>query len=106
MSILVIATWIALGALVAALAISLLSIIVLLRKIRETAGLILFGVRAIAHQAAPIGDIVGDINRDLTEVRNSFAGLLEQAGAPLEGEELEVNRTQDRPGPERLVKEG
>ena len=88
----VILTWIALGALVGALALSLLSIIAVLRKIRETAGLILFGVRAIAHQAAPIGDIVGDINRDLSDVRNLFASLLEKtAGAEsLEKEKLEV----------------
>ncbi len=84
----VIVTFVAVGVLVAALALYLITIIALLRNIRRTAGLILFGVRAIAEQAGPVGEIVGEINADLTGVRNALQGLLRDAGA---------NSTQQRP---------
>ncbi len=82
MTALVIVTFVAVGVLVAALALYLITIIALLRNIRRTAGLILFGVRAIAEQAGPVGEIVGEINADLTGVRNALQGLLQQPAGP------------------------
>ncbi len=83
---LVIVTYVAIGALVAALAVVLLTIVVLLRKIRHTAGLILFGVRAIANQVAPVGPVVEEINSDLIGVRDALQSILDRAGEEPEPE--------------------
>ncbi len=80
MSALVVVTFVAIGVLVAALALTLITIIAILRSIRQTAGLILFGVRAIADQVSPVEDIVGEINADLAGVRDALRSLLEEAG--------------------------
>jgi hypothetical protein len=81
MSLLVLLTYIGVGLLVLALALYLLTIVVILRRVRETAGLIVFGLRAIAHQAEPVGEVAAQINADLTAVRDALHGLLEKAGA-------------------------
>jgi hypothetical protein len=81
MSLVVLVTFVALGVLILALAAYLLTIAFLLWRIRETAGLILFGLRAIAHQAEPVGQVVGEINADLTGVRDALNGVLAKAGA-------------------------
>ena len=80
MSLLTVLTYVAIFALVAAVAVTLLTVVVLLRRIRETAGLILFGVRAIAERARPVGPVVAEINGDLTAVQAALHGLMEKAG--------------------------
>lgn len=81
MSALVVVTFVALGILVAALALTLITVIAILRGIRRTAGSILFGVRAIADQLSPVEGIVGEINTDLTGVRDALRSLLQEASA-------------------------
>lgn len=64
------------GVLVLALAAYLLAILFLLRSTRDTLGKVLFGVRAIAHRAEPIGPILADVNRELISVRDAFDASL------------------------------
>lgn len=87
MNVLVVLTFVAVAVLVAALAVYLVWIIVILRSVRHTAGLIVFGVRAIADQVAPAGPIVDDINADLIGVRDALRGLLERHGEPAEAKD-------------------
>ncbi|HEX2031399.1 MAG TPA: hypothetical protein VHL78_08375 [Actinomycetota bacterium] len=93
MSLLFILTLVAVGVLVAALAVYLLAIIGILRGVQKTAGLILFGVRSIAHRAAPLGEILDEVNQDLTEVRD---GLRSVVGPPPAEERRET--AAGRPG--------
>ena len=87
MSVLTILTYVALAVLVLAVAVSLLTIVVILRRIRETAGLIVFGVRAIAERAKPVGPVVAEINADLIAVQGALHGLMEKAGLEKKDEE-------------------
>ncbi|MBW3664708.1 MAG: hypothetical protein KY469_16540 [Actinobacteria bacterium] len=70
--------------LVLALAAYLLTILYLLRSTRDTLGKVLFGVRAIAHRAEPIGPVLADANRELGTVRDAFNDAFpdEQPAAP------------------------
>ncbi|CAN5196917.1 hypothetical protein BH20ACT24_BH20ACT24_12540 [soil metagenome] len=112
MSTLVLLTFVAAGLLVAALAIYLITVILILRNVRQTAGLILFGVRAIADQAAPVAPIVGEINADLTGVRDGLAGILGAAGKPMEPQDTEgrtrdiIEPVADQPGPDTTTLRG
>ncbi len=67
------------GVLVAALAFYLLWVVVILRRLTDTLGKVLFGVRSIAHRVEPVAPIVTEINGDLAAV----AEALEQLGADL-----------------------
>ncbi|MDP9406673.1 MAG: hypothetical protein M3P95_01950 [Actinomycetota bacterium] len=67
------------GVLVAALAFYLLWVVVILRRLTDTLGKVLFGVRSIAHRVEPVGPVVTEINGDLAAV----AEALEQLGAAL-----------------------
>jgi hypothetical protein len=73
---LIILTLVGVGLLVVALALYLVTIIVILWRIRHTAGLILFGVRAIAHRAAPIGEVVTDLNATLGRARDALVEVV------------------------------
>lgn len=73
MSAAAIAALVVTGVLVAALAFFLLWVIVILRRLTDTLGKVLFGVRAIAHRVEPVGPVVNELNGDLTAV----AGALE-----------------------------
>lgn len=63
------------GLLVAALAFYLIWVVVLLRRIVDTLGKVVFGVRAIAHRTQPIGGILDEVNDDLTAVAEAVEGL-------------------------------
>lgn len=76
MDVLFVVTLVAVGVLVVTLAAYLLTIAWILRDVRRTVGLVLFGVRSIAHGVKPIEEIVGDINADLTEVRDTLFALV------------------------------
>lgn len=57
------------GVLVVALAVVLLAVLWLLHRTSDTLGKVLFGVRAIAHRAAPLDDALGEVNTHLLEIR-------------------------------------
>lgn len=71
-----IVTLVAVGVLVLALAAYLLTILWILRDVRHTVGLVVFGVRSIAHRVKPVEEIVGEINGDLTGVRDALFAVV------------------------------
>lgn len=91
-----IVTLVAIGLTVAALAFYLLHVLLLLRSTSFTLGTIIAGLRAIAHQTRPVGDIVAGINDDLGEVQSALESIL---GTELTGEHpsrrTEANVTAD-----------
>ena len=68
------------GVLIAALAFYLLWVVVILRRLTDTLGKVVFGVGSIAHRTEPVGRLVGEINEDLTAV----ADALEELAADLD----------------------
>lgn len=78
MALLSILTLIGAGLLVAAVAIYLIAIALRLRKTLFTLGTVNVGLRAIARQAEPLEPVLGEVNSDLTEVRDALASLLER----------------------------
>lgn len=80
-----IAALIVTAVLVAALACYLIWIVLILRHLTDTLGKVLFGVGAIAHRVAPVDQLVGEINDDLTAVADALEELaadLAPAGPP------------------------
>ena len=71
-------TLIEVALLVVVLAVYLVVIAGMLRKVSATLGLVTFGVRAIEKQTEPIGPVAQDINADLEAV----AGALESVVGP------------------------
>lgn len=71
------------GVLVAALAFYLLWVVIILRRLTDTLGKVVFGVASIAHRVQPIGPWVGEINSDL----GSVADALEALGRDLDGQQ-------------------
>lgn len=67
--------------LVAALAFYLLWVVVLLRRLTDTLGKVVFGVRAIAHRVEPVEGLVGEINGDLTAVAEALETLADDLRA-------------------------
>ena len=61
---------------VGAVAIYLIIIAATLNKVSFTVGTVLIGVRSIAAQCEPIGNVVGDILRQTQDIENAMAGLL------------------------------
>ena len=66
------------GVLVAALAFYLVWVVVILRRLVDTLGKVLFGVRAIAHRVEPVGPVVAEINADLTGVADALDDLVRE----------------------------
>ncbi len=79
MSAAAIAALVVTGVLVVALAGYLLWVVLLLRRLTDTLGKVVFGVDAIAHRVQPVNGLVTGINGDLTAV----AGALEDLAADL-----------------------
>ena len=79
MSAAAIAALVVTGVLVVALAGYLLWVVLLLRRLTDTLGKVVFGVEAIAHRVQPVNGLVSEINGDLTAV----AGALEALAADL-----------------------
>lgn len=67
--------------LVLALAFYLIRVILVLNHVNDQLGKVTFGVRAIAHQTEPIGELVGDINGNLTAVADALEDLVDTAVA-------------------------
>lgn len=68
------------GVLVAALAFYLVWVVVILRRLTDTLGKVVFGVASIAHRVEPVEGLVGQINSDLGGV----ADVLEALAADLD----------------------
>jgi hypothetical protein len=60
---------------VVAVAVTLIWVVVLLRMIHDTLGKVTFGVRAIAHRAAPLGPLIDEINGNLGPVADALEDL-------------------------------
>jgi hypothetical protein len=61
--------------LVAALAFFLIWVVLILRRLTDTLGKVVFGVAAIAHRVEPVGPVVAEINADLTAVADALEAL-------------------------------
>ena len=70
------------GVLVAAIAFYLIWVIVILRSAVDTLGKITFGVRAIAHRTEPLGELLGDVNANLSAVAEALEQLVVDVSAP------------------------
>jgi len=64
------------GVLVAALAFYLTWVVVILRRLTDTLGKVVFGVASIAHRVEPVEQIVGEINGDLVGVAGALEALV------------------------------
>ncbi len=76
MSAAAIAALVVVGVLVVALAFFLLWVVVILHRLTDTLGKVLFGVRAIAYRVEPVGPVVGELNGDLTAVADALEALV------------------------------
>jgi predicted PurR-regulated permease PerM len=63
--------------LILALAFYLIRIILQLRELIKTLGLITFGLRAIAHRTEPVGEVVAAIEADTSAIDGALSALLE-----------------------------
>jgi uncharacterized protein YoxC len=68
--------------LVAALAFYLIWVIVILGRAIDTLGKVTFGVRAIAHRTEPLGELLGDVNTNLSAVAGALEELVADVSAP------------------------
>lgn len=66
--------------LVAALAFYLLWVVLILRRLTDTLGKVVFGVGAIAHRVQPVQQLVGEINTDLVAVADALEALAADLG--------------------------
>lgn len=62
--------------LVAALAVYLIAIVWILWDVSFTLGTVLIGVRAIASQVEPVGEVVGGIAANVKVIDDALGGLL------------------------------
>ena len=76
MSLLAILTLVVIGLLVMALAVSLIAILVQLRRILSTLGKVNAGLRVIVQRVQPLEPILAEVNGDLAAVRDRLAGVL------------------------------
>lgn len=76
MSAAAIAALVVAGVLVAALAFYLTWVLVILRRLTDTLGKVVFGVASIAHRVEPVEQIVGEINGDLVGVAGALEALV------------------------------
>jgi hypothetical protein len=74
-SVAAIAALVVTGVLVAALAFYLLWVVVILRRLTDTLGKVVFGVASIAHRVEPVDRLVGEINTDLVGVADALEAL-------------------------------
>lgn len=61
--------------LVVALAFYLLWVVLILRRLTDTLGKVVFGVASIAHRVQPVKGLVSEINDDLTGVADALEAL-------------------------------
>ncbi|MGI9051186.1 MAG: hypothetical protein ACR2HQ_00805 [Ilumatobacteraceae bacterium] len=82
MSIAAIVSLLLIAVLVAAVALYLIRVIVILRRVVDTLGKVTFGVRAIAHRTEPLGELLGDVNTNLSAVAGALEQLVADVSAP------------------------
>jgi len=75
MSTAAIAALVVTGVLIVALAVYLLWVVVILRRLTDTLGKVVFGVASIAHRVEPVEAIVAEINGDLVGVADALEAL-------------------------------
>lgn len=66
------AALVATGVLVAALAFFLIWVVLILRRLTDTLGKVVFGVASIAHRVQPVDQLVSEINGDLIAVADAL----------------------------------
>lgn len=81
MSLAAIVTLLAVALVVAALALYLITVIAHLKHVHFTLGTIIAGLWSIANQTQPLDQIVGEINRDLSQVRQQLEGVVASVAA-------------------------
>jgi len=82
MSVAAIVSLVLIAVLVAAVAWYLIRVIVILRRVVDTLGKVTFGVRAIAHRTAPLDELLGDVNTNLSAVAGALEQLVADVSAP------------------------
>lgn len=87
-----IVTIIGVGVVAGALVVYLAIIALLLRNVSFTLGTVLIGVRAIANQTQPVGEVVSGIVEDVNAIQRDLNGLLALAGAREPAGEVEEVR--------------
>lgn len=75
MSAAAIAALVVTGVLVVALACYLVWVVLILRRLTDTLGKVVFGVAAVAHRVQPVEGILGEVNDDLTSVADALEAL-------------------------------
>lgn len=70
-----VAALIVIGVLIAALAFYLIWVILILRRLTDTLGKVVFGVGSIAYRVQPVGPIVTEVNADLGAVADALEAL-------------------------------
>jgi hypothetical protein len=76
-------TLVVVGLIVAALAVSLVAILVQLRRILGTLGKVNVGLRTIAQRVQPLAPILAEVNGDLAGVRDRLGGVLPRRKEPV-----------------------
>ena len=76
MSLPAVLTLVVIGLIVVALAVSLVAILVQLRRILSTLGKVNVGLRVITERVEPLEPILAEVNRGLAAVRDRLAGVL------------------------------
>lgn len=60
-----------------ALAYYLIRVVILLRAVNDSLGKVTFGVRAIAHRTAPLGELLLPVKSDLEDVADAVEGAVD-----------------------------
>ncbi|MGH9129080.1 MAG: hypothetical protein ACRDY2_08970 [Acidimicrobiales bacterium] len=71
-----IGAFIVIAIVVLALAGYLITVAFVLKRVSVTLGSVITGVRAIANQTAPVGEVVGDIAANVLATQNALRGVL------------------------------
>lgn len=82
MSLAAITSLVLIAVLVAVLAFYLIRVVLILRGIVDTLGKVTFGVRAIAHRTEPLGELLGDVNTNLSAVAGALEQLVADVSVP------------------------
>jgi len=82
MPVVAIVTLVLVFVLVAAIALYLIIIAATLYNVIYTLGTIRIGVRAIAYQTEPVGDVLGGIAGDVKSIEGALGDLVSGAGRP------------------------
>lgn len=84
MSAAAIAALVVTGVLLAALMFYLIWVVLILRRLTDTLGKVVFGVGAIAHRVEPVGALIGEINAELGQVADQLEALARDLDAASE----------------------